>query len=151
MLNSKIDKNSVPGNFVSILLLPWSSRMVPRCQTGLVLPRHQNDYPRRSRGAKMVSQGAPGMQKWNPKMPKRAPSSPKGICGEKKHDMLKWMLGCSRGVEMVFRNAEIEDARKIKRGTKAPKWQSRKNKKGPAAEGAAFKIRRTPARGARRD
>ena len=33
--HSKIDQNPVTGNFVSILLLPWSSRVVPRCQNGL--------------------------------------------------------------------------------------------------------------------
>ena len=30
--HSKIDKNPVICNFVSILLLPWSSRVAPRCQ-----------------------------------------------------------------------------------------------------------------------
>ena len=33
---------------------------------------------------------------------------------QEKHDMLKWMLGCFRGVKMVFRNAVIENSSKIK-------------------------------------
>ena len=47
------------GSFVSLLLLPWSSRVVPRCQNGL---------PRCSRDAKM----APRMSKrMAPRMSKR--------------------------------------------------------------------------------
>ena len=41
----------------SILLLPWSSRVVPRCQ---------NSFPMCSRDAKMESQGVPEMLKWLP-------------------------------------------------------------------------------------
>ena len=45
---SKIDGNLVPDHLMSILLLPWSSRVVPRCQNG---------PPGCSQGAKLVSQG----------------------------------------------------------------------------------------------
>ena len=48
--HSKIDQNPVIRNFVSILLLSWSSRVVPRCQNGL---------PRCSRTSVMASQDAP--------------------------------------------------------------------------------------------
>ena len=51
----KIDENPVPDHLVSMLLLPWSSRGVPRCQNG---------RPGCSRGIKMVSKwkhGAPQM------------------------------------------------------------------------------------------
>ena len=50
----------------------------------------------------MVSQEAPGMQKWSLKMPKRRHRAPQMATEEKKHDMLKWMLGCSQGDKMVF-------------------------------------------------
>ena len=134
--HSQINKHPVTGNFVSILLLPWSSRVVrgdkmasqgasgPPKWPPKVLPRCQNGLSRCSRDAKMESQNAK----------KKAPRSPNYIWGEKKHDMLKWMLGCSRGVDMVFRNTEIEDSSKIKRGTKAPKGNPTKQK-GAGARG----------------
>ena len=57
--HSQIDPNPVIYNLESILLLQWSSRVVPRCQNGL---------PRYSQGGKMASQGAPEVPKWGPKM-----------------------------------------------------------------------------------
>ena len=60
--HSNIDENPVICNFVSSLLLPWSSRVVPKCQIG---------PPRCSRDAKMAPQGAP-------EVPKRLPECQKG-------------------------------------------------------------------------
>ena len=48
--HSKINKNPVPDHLVSILLLPWSSSVVPRRQNG--------------------PQGAPQVPKWSPRVPK---------------------------------------------------------------------------------
>ena len=79
-----------------------------------VLPRRRNSDPRCSRGAKMVPRGAPGVQKWGPEMSTRRHRALQMASEEKKQDMLKWMLGCSRSVKMVFRNAVIEDSSKIK-------------------------------------
>ena len=57
-------------HLVSILLLPWSSRVVPRCQSG---------PPGCSRGAKMV----PRMPKWRHQAPQMAtPRSQKGLTAE---------------------------------------------------------------------
>ena len=60
------------------------------------------------------AQGVPEVQKWGPELSKRRHRAFQMAFEEKKHDMLKWMLGCSRGVKMVSRNAEIEDSSKIK-------------------------------------
>ena len=50
-----------------------------------------------------------------PKMSKRRHRAFQMAFEEKrKHDMLKWMLGCSRGVKTVSQKAEIEDLSKIK-------------------------------------
>ena len=58
--HTKIDKNPVPDHFMSILLLPWSSSVVPRCQKG---------SPGCPRDAKVVTQGAkmeaPSLQNGN--------------------------------------------------------------------------------------
>ena len=59
--HSEIDQHPVICNFVSILLLPWSSRVVPKCKNG---------PPRCSRDAKMTPQGAPEMPKWLPECQK---------------------------------------------------------------------------------
>ena len=73
----------------------------------------------------MVPQGAPGLPKWNPKMLKRRHRAFQMTSEEKKkHDMLKWMLGCSRGVKMVAKIISHDAS----------------EEKGPAAEGVAFKI-----------
>ena len=55
-------------NFVSILLLPWSSRVVPKCPNGL---------SRCSRDAKMATQGAPEVPKWLPECQKGGTKAPK--------------------------------------------------------------------------
>ena len=86
--HSKIDKNPVICNFVSILLLPWSSRVVPRCENGLpmcsrdakmvpmVVPRCKNGFPRCSRGAKMGSRNV--KKKAAPSLLNSNPSSQRG-------------------------------------------------------------------------
>ena len=56
--HSKIDLNPVTGNFLSILLLPWSSRVGPRCQ---------NCIPRCFRATKITTQGAHEVLKRFPK------------------------------------------------------------------------------------
>ena len=115
--HSRIDENPVICHIASILLLPWSSRVAPRCE---------NCVPMCSRDAKMASQGAPEVPKWFPnvlpgcknrvpKCQKEGTELSKWHPRQKiKHGMLKWMLGCSGGVKIVFRNAEIKDSSKIK-------------------------------------
>ena len=50
----------------------------------------------------MVAQGGLGVQKRGSKMSKRRHRTPQ-VASEKKkkHGMLRWMLGCSRGVKTV--------------------------------------------------
>ena len=64
----KIDKNHVISNFVSILLLPCSSRVVPRCENGL---------PMCSRDAKMGPHGGSEVPKWLPECQKGGTKAPK--------------------------------------------------------------------------
>ena len=54
----KIDENPAPDHFVSILLLSWSSKVVPRCQNG---------PPGCSRSVKMLAQNIK-METPNPQM-----------------------------------------------------------------------------------
>ena len=112
----------------------WPPKVFPRCQNG---------HPRYSRGAKIATQGASETPKWvlpscqngfprcsrgakieSRNVKTKAPSSPSGICREKKHGMLTWMLGCSRGAKMVAKIIS-RDASERKR---------------PAAKGVALKI-----------
>ena len=73
----------------------------------------------------MVPQGAPGVQKWSPEMSKTRHRAPQVASEEKKkHDMLKWMLGCSRGVKMVAKIISHDAS----------------EDKGPPADGVALKI-----------
>ena len=79
-----------------------------------VLPRCQND-----------PQGAPRVKKQVPKTSKKMHRAPQVPSEEKKkHDMLRWMLGCSRGVKMVAKITSHDAS----------------EEKGPAAEGVALKI-----------
>ena len=82
---------------------------------------------------------------WNPEaapgLPKSFPKILPSAIIVSQNDMLRWMLGCSRHVQMIFRNAEIEDSKKWKQCTKpdkqpnenktyrCPKWRATKKRK----------------------
>ena len=64
---SKIDENPVPDHLASILLLPWSSRVVPKCQDGP--PGCSQDAKTVPQAVKLEARMAATAYKWTASSP----------------------------------------------------------------------------------